>query len=209
MSEFCNSFEGLPDGISTETAMLCDEVTKKTGANDKITLATEVYKALAAKHRNGDLPQAMASLGIGTREDLLCATESFLQWRAANPAELELHDSEDAMVEQADAENISNSSISDITLFVIDNIVKRTKTTDRYDVMGYVCDVLEHRFGTGDKLEPNLKKLNLATTQDVLQAIDIYFVMKQLYPDTVFGRKRMQNVWNPSFQACLPVGEVS
>lgn len=195
------------NGISPQTAELCNHVFRATGANDSITLATEIYKKLAAQYRNGGLKQAMVSLGIETKEKLLGTADWYLKWRADHPA------SDHANTESADIakedSSIAASSISDITLFLIDNIVRRTKVTDRYDVMEHVCDVLEHRFGTGEKLEQNLEKLNLSTTKDVLNAIDIYFVMKQLYPDTVFGRKRMQNVWAPSFQACLPVEEVS
>ena len=55
----------------------------------------------------------------------------------------------------------------------------------------------------------NLAKMNLTTTKDVLYAIDIYFTMKRLYPDTVFGRKRMKSVWAPIFNDCLPESEVS
>ena len=144
---------------------------------------------------------------IETKEKLLDVADRYLKWKADHPQqEYVCKDCVDSTKEDG---SIAASSISDITLFVIDNIVKRTRITDRYDVMEHVCDVLEHRFGTGEKLEQNLEKLNLSTTKDVLNAIDIYFVMKQLYPDTVFGRKRMQNVWAPSFQACLPTEEVS
>ena len=80
-------------------------------------------------------------------------------------------------------------------MFVIDNVVRRSRLTNRYDVMERFCAVLEHRFGTGAKLDENLEKMHLATTKDV-------------YPDTVFGRKRMQSVWAPVFQECFPQEEV-
>lgn len=195
------------DGIFPQTANLCDHVIRETGANDPIALATEIYKHLAAQYRDGGLEQAMASLGIETKEKLLDVSDRYLKWKADHPESDPVE--KDATDTTTEDNSIAASSISDITLFVIDNIVKRTRITDRYDVMEHVCDVLEHRFGTGEKLEQNLEKLNLSTTKDVLNAIDIYFVMRQLYPDTVFGRKRMQNVWAPSFQACLPIEEVS
>lgn len=97
-----------------------------------------------------------------------------------------------------------SSGISDIALFLVDNIVTKTKVTNRYNIMSHVCEILEYRFGDGEKLEQKLDQLNLATTKDVLHVIDIYFTMKKLYPDTVFGRKRMYGVWAPAFEACLP-----
>ena len=99
--------------------------------------------------------------------------------------------------------DVAATGISDITLFVIDNIVKKTHITNRYDVMSHVCEIMEHRFGDGDRLEQNLDRLNLKTTKDVLYAVDIYFIMKKLYPDTVFGRKRMYGAWASAFKACL------
>lgn len=194
----------MDENISMEAMALCGRVAEKTGANDEVALATEIYKVLAAERRDGSLPDAMESLGIGTREALLHLTGFYL-----SQEELPALPKDESGAAEPPREDISRSSVSDIALFVIDNIVRRTRVTDRYDVMEHMCGVLEYRFGTGKTLERNLEKLHLETTKDVLQAIDVYFIMKQLYPDTVFGRKRMQSAWGPSFQACLPIKEVS
>lgn len=209
----CNiKMEQKPEGTHTDIFDLCCEVSQGSNEMDELTLATEVYKALAAKYRDGGLAEAMSEMGVGTREELLQQVQMFISWRTEHP--FSSKDEDDLACEQPEGnfpvrEQISQSSINDTTLFVIDNVVKRTRVTDRYDVMEHMCDVLEHRFGTGAKLEENLKKMHLATTKEVLTAIDIYFTMKTLYPDTVFGRKRMQTVWDPVFDECLPVEGVS
>ena len=37
--------------------------------------------------------------------------------------------------------------------------------------------------------------MHLTTTKYILYAIDPYFVLKKLYPDTVFGRERVREAW--------------
>lgn len=86
--------------------------------------------------------------------------------------------------------------VSDTALFLIDTVVTKTKVTGRYDIVSAVCEILEAKFGDGAKLEANLEKLNLQTTKDILHAVDLYFIMKKLYPDTVFGRDRMVKAWS-------------
>lgn len=206
-----NKVESIPEGVHPDIAGLCMSLANENQAGDEMTLATGLYKALAAKYREECLTDVMAEFGVGTREELLRAVHVFLEWWKENQPEVQpderLEDTASADKRSTRAE-IAHSSINDTTLFVIDNVVKRTRVTDRYDVMEHMCDVLERRFGSGTKLEENLAKMHLATTKDVLNAIDIYFVMKDLYPDTIFGRARMQAVWTPVFQECFPQEEV-
>lgn len=209
--EIDKDFDLLPDEPVPEAMTLIAKVAQDGPTEDRFDLAAAVYKALAMEYRE-ELPQEMERLGIGTRDELLYAVDMYLEdpesWKPQEDC-LEEEDEETEDAPPLERQEVSQSAISDITLYVIDNVVRRTRITDRYDVMAHVCDVMERRFGSGEKLEQNLAKLNLATTKDVLYAIDIYFTMKQLYPDTVFGRKRMKNVWAPIFQACLPESEVS
>lgn len=209
--EIDKDFDLLPDEPVPEAMALIAKVAQDGHAEDRFDLATAVYKALAMEYRD-ELPKEMERLGIGTRDELLYAVDMYLEDPESWKPQEGCQEEEDEETEDApplERQEVSQSAISDITLYVIDNVVRRTRITDRYDVMAHVCDVMERRFGSGEKLEQNLAKLNLATTKDVLYAIDIYFTMKQLYPDTVFGRKRMKNVWAPIFQACLPESEVS
>ena len=167
------------------------------------TLVLAHNKTLAAQHRDDSLEDAMLALGVGTREELLEAVRIFQAWRSENPEPAQAQErtkKDDEEPNDQLQEELAQSSVNDTAMFVIDNVVRRSRLTNRYDVMERFCAVLEHRFGTGAKLDENLEKMHLATTKDVLQAIDIYFVMKDLYPDTVFGRKRMQSVWAPVFQ---------
>ena len=209
MYEIDRAFDLLPEEPEPETLSLIAKIAQGEPTDDRFDLAAAVYKALAREFRD-DLPTEMERLGIGTRDELLFAVDYYLENReeldSNEPCE---EDDEEEPAPKLERKEVSKSSISDIALYVIDNVVRRTRVTDRYDVMAHVCDVMEKRFGTGEKLEQNLAKLNLATTNDVLQAIDLYFIMRQLYPDTVFGRKRMQSVWAPVFKACLPEKEVS
>ena len=209
MYEIDKDFDLLLEDPDPEAMALIAKVAQDTPTEDRFELATAVYKTLAMEHRE-NLSMEMNRLGIGTRDELLCAVDQYLEnkdeWSTPESCEEEIGDED--LASHLERNEISESSISDITLYVIDNIVRRTRVTDRYDVMAHVCDVMERRFGTGEKLEQNLTKLKLATTNDVLHAIDLYFTMKRLYPDTVFGRKRMQSVWAPIFQVCPPEKEV-
>lgn len=211
MTECDTKIVHKPENLHEDIFTICLRLTQPDVPIDEIKLATEVYKALAAQHQDGSLKDVMMTLGVGTREGLLEAVRTFLLWRAENPELAQPQEEDDDEDEEPDArfrEELSQSSINDTAMFVIDNVVKRSRLTNRYDVMERFCAILEHRFGTGDKLDENLEKMHLATTKDVLQAIDIYFVMKDLYPDTVFGRKRMQSVWAPVFQECFSQEEV-
>jgi len=192
----------LPSGVLPEAIERIDKVAQETNCKDCESLATAVYKSLASEHRDGSLEDAMQSLGIGTSAELLTAVNAYIALKEENP-DISFYE---APGEESFTSEDDSSEVSDIALFLIDNIVKKTKVTNRYDVMSHVCEILEHRFGDGEKLEQNLKKLHLKTTKQVLHAVDIYFIMKKLYPDTVFGRKRMYGVWASSFSACLSNG---
>lgn len=200
MYDFGSIFDGLPSGILPEVIVHIDKAAQETGKSDCDALATELYKSLAAKNKGDCLRTEMQRLNIDTPEKLLAAVDTYVSLKEAYP-NTKFYDGADD--EDMVVSDVAASGISDITLFVIDNIVKKTHITNRYDVMSHVCEIMEHRFGDGDRLEQNLDRLNLKTTKDVLYAVDIYFIMKKLYPDTVFGRKRMYGAWASAFKACL------
>ena len=200
MFDFGSIFDGLPSGVLPETIVQIDKVAQVAETTNCDDLATDLYKRLAAKYRGDRLYIEMQKLNIETPEKLLAAVDAYLSIKKIYPDTKFYNGADDGDMVVSD---VAASGISDITLFVIDNIVKKTHITNRYDVMSHVCEIMEHRFGDGDRLEQTLDSLNLKTTKDVLRAVDIYCIMKKLYPDTVFGRKRMYGAWASAFQACL------
>lgn len=194
----------LAEDMLPQTIICIDKVAQRHGSVDRTALAMEFYKELAKEYKGDALPVRMRELRVDTSEKLLAAVDVYMRLKQQSP-EAVFYIAPEPKEEPSRGREcrFSDSEINDIVLFVIDNIVTKTNNTDRYDVMSHVCEVMEHRFGAGTRLEYNLEKLNLKTTKDVLRAIDIYFIMKKLFPDTVFGRQRMHSVWDKSFDACL------
>lgn len=196
--------DNLAEDMMPQTIMCIDKVAQRHDPLDRISLAMEFYKELAKEYKGDSLSARMRELQVDTSEKMLAAVDVYTRLKQQYP-EAVFYNAPDPREEplRGRESRFSDSEINDIVLFVIDNIVTKTNNTDRYDVMSHVCEVMEHRFGAGARLEYNLEKLNLKTTKDVLRAIDIYFIMKKLFPDTVFGRQRMHSVWDKSFDACL------
>lgn len=202
----------LPEGMTEKLLTVIDKAAQTSDWDSCSDLAASVYKEVATAGTEVEFDPKMEQLGIGTGAKLLAAVDTYISWRDANPdvilyefpaVEEERQEPEDKQ-DKKDALTFEGSEISDVALFLIDKIVEKTHLTSRYDVMSHVCDVLEYRFGNGERLEQNLDRMKLSTTKDVLHVIDIYFTMKKLYPDTVFGRKRMYGAWGPALDACLP-----
>lgn len=184
----------LPEGINEELYKLIEKAAREEKWTSYNELAMTIYKETARAYPSESPKDVLARLGVDNGASLVDTISIYMDWRDENP------NLEPCCQEKGDM----SSGISDIALFLVDNIVTKTKVTNRYNIMSHVCEILEYRFGDGEKLEQKLDQLNLATTKDVLHVIDIYFTMKKLYPDTVFGRKRMYGVWAPAFEACLP-----
>lgn len=190
--ETCSA--SLPEGINEKLYELIEKAAHEEKWTNYNELATTIYKEAARTYPSESTKDVLARLGINSGADLVDAISIYMDWRDENPG----------LGPCCQEKGDMSSGISDIALFLVDNIVTKTKVTNRYNIMSHVCEILEYRFGDGEKLEQKLDQLNLATTKDVLHVIDIYFTMKKLYPDTVFGRKRMYGVWAPAFEACLP-----
>lgn len=199
----------LPEGMTEKLLIVIDKAAQTSDWDSCSDLAASVYKEVATAGTEMEFDPKMEQLGIGTGARLLAAVDTYISWRDANP-DVSLYEHPVAEEEPKDEQGkkdtlaFEGSEISDVALFLIDKIVEKTHLTSRYDVMSHVCDVLEYRFGDGERLEQNLDRMKLSTTKDVLHVIDIYFTMKKLYPDTVFGRKRMYGAWGPALDACLP-----
>ena len=78
-------------------------------------------------------------------------------------------------------------TLTDGAMCLIEDIVQEKKTTDRKAICAGVCAKLEERYG-GDALEFHLEHMHLATTAEILRAIDIYFIMRSEFPDYSFRR---------------------
>lgn len=77
--------------------------------------------------------------------------------------------------------------LTDGAMSLIEDVVLERQTTDRRKICEAVCEKLEEKYG-GDALEAHLIHMNLATTSDILRAIDIYFIIRADFPDYSFRR---------------------
>lgn len=82
-------------------------------------------------------------------------------------------------------------NLTDGAMMLIDEIVQDDRVTEREKILEAVCKKLEDRYG-GDALEAHLAHMNLPTTFDILRAIDIYFIIREEFPDYSFrhGKKK-------------------
>lgn len=175
----------LPKTVNPDAISMMDKLNGMEVPQSRESFAEEVYRALEKDFQGDALSKELQRLRLSTTEELLSSVDAYIALRKKYPG-IAFHN---------EFMQRSGSEVTDTALFIIDNVVKKARITDRFDIMSEVCTVLENKFGCGDKLEANLNKMNLRTTEDILHAIDLYFVMCRLYPDTVFGRERMQKVW--------------
>lgn len=59
------------------------------------------------------------------------------------------------------------------TKTLIKESIEKKQTTNRSELCEYICECLEERF-TGETLDYQLKRMDLETTGDILEAIDTY-----------------------------------
>ena len=59
---------------------------------------------------------------------------------------------------------------------VIDFAIMQTSCYNRSELMYTICDVLSNKYG-GDRLDAQLAKMGVSTTNDIKQAIDTYFAL--------------------------------
>lgn len=75
--------------------------------------------------------------------------------------------------------------LTDGAMCLIEDIVQRKHLTDRLQILEAVCEALEERYN-GDAMEFHLEHMHLSTTSEILRAIDVYFVMREEFPDYSF-----------------------
>lgn len=59
------------------------------------------------------------------------------------------------------------------TKTLIKESIEKKQTTNRHELCSYICECLEERFA-GETLDYQLKRMDLETTGDILEAIDTY-----------------------------------
>lgn len=174
----------LPETVIPEAISVIDKINGTNIPEDCDAFAETIDKALREKWGK-EYRREAKRLGIDTQEGLRLTVDIYITLRKEYP-NIAFHN---------DYVMRSGTTVSDTALFLIDVAVREKKITDRFDIVSEVSNMLEARFGDTDKLEVNLEKLNMRTTKDILHAIDLYFIMRELYPDTVFGRDRMRKAW--------------
>lgn len=79
------------------------------------------------------------------------------------------------------------SNLTEGAMALIERIVDRTKLTDPYQLLPYVCNELVDRF-PDDMLEYHLSQMHLQTTDDIVRSITCFFISKELFPTKSYLR---------------------
>jgi len=175
----------LPPDVSPEAICLMDDIMGHRPAVSRERLSSAVFERLESQFKDDALDKELNRLHLNQMSDMNKAIGAYntLCRKFPNTRFAEYHIRNEA------------NDVTDTALFIIDSVVRQNKITDRYDIMSAVCDAVQNKYGGGDRLDTHLQRMHLATTNDILYAIDIYFIMKKLYPGTVFGRERMRVAW--------------
>lgn len=87
------------------------------------------------------------------------------------------------MASRENGSSVSNkNAITDGAMRIVREVVLRTHTTDRFQLLSAICEDLEGRYA-GETFDYHVAQMNLKTTADILRAIDVYFIMKEFYPE--------------------------
>lgn len=181
-----NVLGDLPTNVVPDAIALMDKINGTHFPINSEILTEEIHNILARDYHGAALDEELQRLKIDTPEGMNLTINAYAALREKHPK----------MRFCKKSETNSGMEVTDTALFIIDSVVKKHQITDRFDIVSAVCDVLERKFGESERLESNLDKFNLRTTKDILHAVDIYFVMQKLYPETVYGRARMEEVWS-------------
>lgn len=176
----------IPHGIEPEAIVLMDEMNGMKIPTDTDVFAEEFKEFLQTRASEQTLDEKLKELKLETTEEMRATVDTYFMLRTKHP-HMAFHNEFLPRV---------GSNVTDNTLFLIDNIVKKTRITDKYGIVDAVCKAIETKFGDNERrLNEGLSKMNLRTTNDILHAVDIYFIMRKLYPDAVFGRERAERFW--------------
>lgn len=175
----------LPPDVSPEAVCLIDTVLEHRKMMNREASSSAVFEYLESRFQDDALDAELERLHLSKMRDMNAALDAYAALRRKYPT-TKFAD---------DRIRREHNDVTDTALFVIDSVVRKYKITDRFDIMSAVCDAVRSKYGEGDRLEVHLRRMHLLTTKDILYAIDIYSTLKQLYPDTVFGRERVRESW--------------
>lgn len=185
MSMTSQMIQQLPPNVSPAAVCLIDTVLGHKPMMNREASASAVFEYLEARFQDDALDTKLEQLHLSKMSEMYAALDAYGALRSKYPS---TKFADDRIRE-------SGRDVTDTALFVIDSVVRKSKITDRFDIMSAVCDAVQKKYGTGDRMELHLRRMHLLTTKDILYAIDIYFTLRQLYPDTVFGRERVRESW--------------
>lgn len=87
---------------------------------------------------------------------------------------------------------VLDGMITDGAMRLVEEVVKKYNTKDRYEILEHVCQEVSERY-PGDSLEYHLNQMKMSTTKDILYIIDIYLIMVEVEPKTTFIRKKRKS----------------
>ena len=175
----------IPPDVAPEAICLLDEILGHKPVVNRQAVSTAVFEKLESQFQDDELDAELERLHLSKMSEMNAAIDAYDSLCRKFP---------DAKFSEERIRG-ADEDVTDTALFVIDKIVQRDRITDRFDIMSAVCNAIQKKYGSGQKLEAHLQRMHLTTTKDILYAIDIYFVLKKLYPDTVFGRERVREAW--------------
>ena len=175
----------IPPGVNPEAICLMDDIMDHKPVLSREGLSAAVFERLEDQFEGDALDKELERLHLVKMSDMYQTIDAYDTLCRKFP---ENRFAEERIRGGAD-------DVTDTALFIIDSVVQKNRITDRYDIMSAVCDAVQNKYGGGDRLDTHLRRMHLTTTKDILYAIDIYFIMKKLYPDTAFGRERVRDAW--------------
>lgn len=82
------------------------------------------------------------------------------------------------------SENVPQKKMTRGTKALIKEAIKKTNSSNRFDILQYMTEKLEERF-PGGTLDYQLHRMNLETTGKILEAIDTYAYRVAKSPDII------------------------
>lgn len=175
----------IPPDVVPEAICLMDDIMGHMPVVSQEGLSAAVFERLESQFKGDALDKELARLHLTQMSDMKKAIYAYNILCSKFP---------NTRFSEERIRGESND-VTDTALFIIDSVVQKNKITDRYDIMSAVCNAVQNKYGAGDRLDVHLRRMHLKTTKDILYAIDIYFIMRKLYPDTAFGRERVREAW--------------
>lgn len=178
--------KGVVTGIPEETLHFLTTVQQKSGAVDRMELMAQVCNELENQWPDEeDLEFHSNRLCLATTTDILAAID--LIQKQKHESFQEVLSGANQMIEQTPALKREKGTITDGALGIVNAIVLQTHSTDRSYLVEKICEELSARYHKNN-LEYHLTQMNLLSKQDILRVIDIYFIMRRVFPEMSFKK---------------------